>query len=77
MLTAENSEDSNYPGISVSLQGKDVNDSFGKEKMYICWIEFSVIDNELRVVVYADGNEEEYTDLIKIKNIRKRDKSED
>lgn len=39
--------------------------------MDICWVEYSVEDKELRIVVYGDGNEEDYTHLIRVKNVLK------
>lgn len=73
VLVADKSADSNYPGINVRLQGEDVNDTFGVDSMDVCWIEYSREDNELRVIVYGDGNAEDYTHLIKIRNTSKSD----
>lgn len=73
VLIAEKSFDPNYPGINIRLQGEDVNNMFAKDSMDICWVEYSKEDKELRIVVYADGNAEDYTHLIKIRNTSKSD----
>lgn len=70
-LMAEKSDDLNYPGLNVSIRGEKINDQFAEGSMDICWVEYSKLDEQLRIVVYGDGNEEDYTHLIPIKNVLK------
>lgn len=70
-LVAEKSADPNFPGLHVCIKGEKINDKFWQDAMDICWVEYSVEDKELRIVVYGNGNEEDYTHLIRVKNVLK------
>lgn len=70
-LVAEKCADPDYPGLRVYVNGEKINDQFWQGAMDICLIEYSVEDKQLRIIAYGDGNEEDYTHLIPIKNVLK------
>lgn len=73
LITARTSLDCDFPGVRVELKGSSVNSTFAKDAMDICWVEYAVEKDELRIVVYGDGNDEEPTDTIVIRNYKKSD----
>lgn len=70
-LVAEKCADPDFPGLRVYVKGEKINDQFWQGAMDICLIEYSVEDKQLRIIAYGDGNEEDYTHLIPIKNVLK------
>ena len=73
LIAARTSADPDFPGVRVTLKGQSVNSTFAKDAMDICWVEYDTEKNELRIIVYGDGNEEEPTDTIVIRNYKKSD----
>lgn len=73
VIAARTSLDPNFPGVRVELKGPNVNSTFAKDAMDICWVEYDTEKNELRIIVYGDGDEEEPTDTIVIRNYKKSD----
>lgn len=73
-LIAEDKDDPDYPGINIMLIGSRTNDKFtGSGKETLAMVEYDSEKGKLQAVVYGDGEEAEYTDLVEYRNVQNKD----
>lgn len=71
-LLVQDKLDPDYPGVNVFLVGESANDKFtGNGKESLAMVEYDGEKGKLQAVVYGDGEDTEYTDLVEYRNLLK------